>query len=218
MNTDTDNKYSNNKNNDIEKKVEIINDENSDNNKQKNMIEYISSGNHPIVCFVLISFKLATLVCFLVLYYLTQSTAMVYLVIILLASIDFWTTKNVAGRLLVGLRWWNEVKEDGNEVWIFESKNENKEVNADSRVFWTCLYLFTGVWIIIFVWDIVVLKWVWAVVSLICFIFNAINFYGFFKCSKKQQENLKSFGAKATIKIFKKGTEYANKNNNDDAK
>lgn len=27
-------------------------------------------------------------------------------------------------RLLVGLRWWNEVKEDGTEVWIFESAHE----------------------------------------------------------------------------------------------
>ena len=25
-------------------------------------------------------------------------------------------------RLLVGLRWWNEVKDDGENVWIFESK------------------------------------------------------------------------------------------------
>jgi len=27
-------------------------------------------------------------------------------------------------RILVGLRWWNEVKEDGSEEWIFESDNE----------------------------------------------------------------------------------------------
>jgi hypothetical protein len=34
---------------------------------------------------------------------------------------DFWTVKNVSGRLLVGLRWWNEIKEDGESVWVFES-------------------------------------------------------------------------------------------------
>jgi hypothetical protein len=27
--------------------------------------------------------------------------------------------------ILVGLRWWNEVKEDGKEVWIFESDYES---------------------------------------------------------------------------------------------
>jgi hypothetical protein len=48
-----------------------------------------------------------------------------YLVTILLGSADFYITKNISGRLLVGLRWWNEVKEDGTEVWIYESKNES---------------------------------------------------------------------------------------------
>ena len=35
----------------------------------------------------------------------------------------FWFVKNIAGRVLVGLRWWNEVKEDGTEIWVFESKS-----------------------------------------------------------------------------------------------
>eukprot|EP01050_Picozoa_sp_SAG11_P010429 SAG11_NODE_1041_length_6056_cov_5.902468_6_plen_102_part_00 len=30
---------------------------------------------------------------------------------ILLLAMDFWTVKNVSGRLLVGLRWWNEIME-----------------------------------------------------------------------------------------------------------
>jgi hypothetical protein len=38
----------------------------------------------------------------------------------LLAS-DFWTVKNVTGRLLVGLRWWNNIKDDGENEWVFES-------------------------------------------------------------------------------------------------
>ena len=212
MNEDTDKKYSNNKKNDIEKHNEIIEDKDGEKKDEKTMIQYISSGNHPGICFLLIGFKLATLISFIVLYFFVNNTALVYLVIILLASVDFWITKNVAGRLLVGLRWWNEVKEDGNEVWIFESKNEKTEVNADSRVFWTCLYFATGAWVVIFIWDIISLKWVWAIISLVCFIFSAINFYGFFKCSKKQQENLKDFGAKATVKIFKKGKELAIEN------
>ena len=47
-----------------------------------------------------------------------------YLVIILLGAFDFWTVKNISGRFLVGLRWWNEVQEDGSEKWIFESAHE----------------------------------------------------------------------------------------------
>ena len=34
---------------------------------------------------------------------------------------DFWTVKNVSGRLLVGLRWWNDVDEAGQNHWRFES-------------------------------------------------------------------------------------------------
>ena len=52
---------------------------------------------------------------------------------ILLHSFDFWTVKNVSGRLLVGLRWWNEIHEDGSNIWVFESK----EVSSN----WKILYL-----------------------------------------------------------------------------
>ena len=45
-----------------------------------------------------------------------------FLTIILLLAFDFWTVKNVTGRLLVGLRWWNKVEEDGTSSWQFESK------------------------------------------------------------------------------------------------
>ena len=45
-----------------------------------------------------------------------------FLTILLLLAMDFWTVKNISGRLLVGLRWWNKVEEDGTSRWIFESK------------------------------------------------------------------------------------------------
>jgi hypothetical protein len=35
---------------------------------------------------------------------------------------DFWTVKNVTGRLLVGLRWWNYVDEEGKSIWVFENR------------------------------------------------------------------------------------------------
>lgn len=37
-------------------------------------------------------------------------------------SLDFWTVKNVTGRLLAGLRWWNVVDSEGNSQWKFESR------------------------------------------------------------------------------------------------
>ena len=43
------------------------------------------------------------------------------MIIVLLLAFDFWTVKNVSGRLLCGLRWWNETGPDGESVWVFES-------------------------------------------------------------------------------------------------
>lgn len=38
-------------------------------------------------------------------------------------SADFWTVRNVSGRRLVGLRFWNQVDEDGTSYWVFESRD-----------------------------------------------------------------------------------------------
>ena len=57
-----------------------------------------------------------------------QFTASV-LAIILMLAIDFWVVKNISGRLLVGLRWWNKVEEDGTSNWLFESRSVS--VNQD---------------------------------------------------------------------------------------
>lgn len=42
--------------------------------------------------------------------------------VVMFLSMDFWTVKNVTGRLMVGLRWWNYVDEDGVSHWVFESR------------------------------------------------------------------------------------------------
>lgn len=44
---------------------------------------------------------------------LTTSTYNFIAIIILAAAVDFWITKNVVGRKLVGMRWWIEFTEDG---------------------------------------------------------------------------------------------------------
>lgn len=198
---------SNNKNQNV--KSENKDPENQ--NEDKGVVGYISQANHPLICIITILFKLSSLTCFILLSLLVDSTALIYLLVILLASFDFWMTKNVSGRKLVGLRWWNEVKEDGTEVWIFESKNEVKESNADTRIFWLCVYLSTAAWTIIFIWDIISFKWIWAIIALVCLVFSGTNLYGFFKCSKKQQESVSKLSAKAVVTVAEKGIEYGKK-------
>ena len=46
-----------------------------------------------------------------------------FVVLILVLAGDFWWCKNVSGRMLVGLRWWNDVDAlTGESRWVFESK------------------------------------------------------------------------------------------------
>jgi hypothetical protein len=83
------------------------------------------------VCLFTFIFKIAAFVIYIIISFFTKQKGLIYLSVILLGSVDFWITKNISGRYLVGLRWWNEVKKDGKEVWIFESKNEILEATAD---------------------------------------------------------------------------------------
>lgn len=51
--------------------------------------------------------------------------------------------------MLVGLRWWSQINEEGLEEWIFESMGDEWVQNAvDSKVFWMGLYATFGVWLV----------------------------------------------------------------------
>ena len=49
-----------------------------------------------------------------------MSYMITFVVVTILSSLDFWMVKNVSGRLLVGLRWWNSIDEAGNSKWHFQ--------------------------------------------------------------------------------------------------
>ncbi len=55
-----------------------------------------------------------------------------FIIVVLLAAFDFWTVKNVTGRLLVNLRWHTEIDEFGKEKWIYESDESRKTQEAEA--------------------------------------------------------------------------------------
>jgi hypothetical protein len=74
----------------------------------------------------------------------------VFILTLLLLSADFYYLKNIAGRRLVGLRWWNEVNtSNGDSHWVFESSDPNTRVinPTDKRFFWLSLYVTPALWI-----------------------------------------------------------------------
>lgn len=93
---------------------------------QVDITNFLQKANHPVIVLFTLLFKITGMVCFLFLGIFGVSDALIFIIVVISCSFDFWFVKNVSGRLLVGLRWWNEVKEDGSEVWIFESSHESK--------------------------------------------------------------------------------------------
>ncbi|CAJ0752037.1 6567_t:CDS:2 [Entrophospora sp. SA101] len=91
--------------------------------------------------------------------------------------------KNVTGRLLVGLRWWNDIQEDGTNVWKFESHDPTKPTNpTDSRVFWFSLYLTLVLWLIFAFLSLFQPSW-WLIVA-VALVLNTANVIGYTQCDK----------------------------------
>ncbi|KAK7449452.1 golgi apparatus membrane protein TVP23 [Colletotrichum acutatum] len=94
----------------------------------------------------------------------TIPTIMIFIITILLLAADFYYLKNIAGRRLVGLRWWNEVDvQTGDSQWVFESSEPGtKTINpTDSRFFWLALYVQPVLWILLAVFALVRLQFLW---------------------------------------------------------
>lgn len=77
---------------------------------------------HPVASFFHLFFRVSAILVYLLCELLSSSFIACMVTIILLLSCDFWTVKNITGRLMVGLRWWNQVDDDGQSHWLFESR------------------------------------------------------------------------------------------------
>lgn len=77
---------------------------------------------HPYVTFFHLFFRTSALVVYILCGIFWSSFITSFVIVTLLLCMDFWTVKNISGRLLVGLRWWNYVDEDGKSHWVFEAK------------------------------------------------------------------------------------------------
>ena len=166
-----------------------INNNNQANVKKINATDFIKKSRAPQVALITVSLKLLALLFFLFFSIFTSNEALVMITVILLIAADFWYTKNISGRFLVGLRWWNNFNQETQEnIWTFESKNEIKEPNIDRKTFWISLYGFAGIWLALFIWECIMFNFTWAFLCLIALAISGTNVVGFFRCSKIQQK------------------------------
>ena len=150
---------------------------------------------HPTACLFHILFKGLALLLYAFGSHAIEDVLVTVLCIILLAA-DFWVVKNVTGRLLVGLRWWNRLDPiSGKTSWIFESAAPAAPDlppaagNAfDSKFFWGILYLAPVLWGCYSVAALLQLHF-HGLVTLACALaLSASNVYGYYKCSSDQRE------------------------------
>lgn len=125
-----------------------------------------------------------------------------FVLCIICLAFDFWTVKNISGRLLVGLRWWSYVKEDGSNEWIFESLEDMTEISPlDSKLFWGTLYITPAVWFLLLIIGIFTLTFDYLPVVVAALIMSMANTVGYLKCSQSAKDkvrNLVEQGMKST--------------------
>ncbi|KAG8918187.1 Golgi apparatus membrane protein tvp23 [Tulasnella sp. 418] len=80
-------------------------------------------SSHPLALFVLYLFRTGAIAVYILCGIFTDNYVLSTVVVVVLLAMDFWNCRNVAGRTLVGLRYWNQVDEDGESYWVFESRD-----------------------------------------------------------------------------------------------
>ncbi|KAJ7126632.1 Golgi apparatus membrane protein TVP23 [Mycena crocata] len=135
---------------------------------------------HPLALFFLFLFRTAAITVYLLSGFVTDNYVLATVAVVVLLAMDFWNCRNVAGRTLVGLRFWNQVDEDGESFWVFESRDPSRPANAvDSRMFWIAIYVFPLLWVALFIVSLLRFKLNFVPIVILALVFNVTNAVGF---------------------------------------
>ncbi|KAK9673367.1 hypothetical protein RND81_12G163100 [Saponaria officinalis] len=157
--------------------------------------------SNPNTCFFHVLFKGAALAFYILSALFINNFVIIFVVTVFLSALDFWVVKNVSGRILVGMRWWNEIDDLGESVWKFESLDQESLARMnkkDSWLFWWSLYLTAAAWIILAIFSLIRLQADYLLVVAVCLSLSLANIIGFTKCRKDAKKQLQQF-ATATL-------------------
>lgn len=150
-----------------------------------------AAAKNPGACFFHVIFKIAAFVCYFTGRHFFGDYIVTFILTVVLCAFDFWTVKNVSGRLLVGMRWWNATKADGSSSWYFESHADESTIDPkDKSIFWGAMYTWPLVWFVFLVLNLLSFTWDWLLLIVIAFIFASANVVGYWKCSKEQKRQM----------------------------
>ncbi|KIP12016.1 hypothetical protein PHLGIDRAFT_114073 [Phlebiopsis gigantea 11061_1 CR5-6] len=135
---------------------------------------------HPIALLFLYLFRTAAIVVYLLCGFFTSNYVLSTVIVVVLLAVDFWNCRNVSGRTLVGLRYWNQVDDDGESYWVFESRDPTRPANpVDSKMFWIAIYTFPALWLALLIVSILKLSASFIPIVFLALVFNVSNAVGF---------------------------------------
>lgn len=150
---------------------------------------------HPVASFFHLFFRVMAVLVYLLCEIFSSSFIACMVTIILLLSCDFWTVKNITGRLMVGLRWWNQVDDDGHSRWVFEARKDagkQQSSNSESRIFWLGLIICPVLWVIFAFSTLFSFKIKWVPVVIMGVVLQGANLYGYVRCKVGGKTSLKN--------------------------
>jgi len=115
----------------------------------------------------------------------SSSFVNIFIVCVLLLAFDFWTVKNVSGRLMVGLRWNSVVEPDGTTTWKFEAQEEGlRSTSLDIAVFWVGLFAPGVIWVLFGMGCFFSFKFDWLLLITSAVALSWANIIGYVRCKQ----------------------------------
>lgn len=109
--------------------------------------------------------------------FLTDEQLSVFILISLLLAMDFWTTKNILGPKLIGLKWFSIQDENEHEKWCFATCSENRIISkVNSLLFWIPQIFAIFFWILITLLNIITLGLFWVALAIYSSFLLVLNF------------------------------------------
>ncbi|KAH0838458.1 DUF846-domain-containing protein [Lanmaoa asiatica] len=175
------------------------------NDAESGITGILKQSAHPAALFCLYFFRVAAIAVYVLCGLFTNDYVLSTIAVVVLLAMDFWNCRNVAGRTLVGLRFWNQVRyrasavyrltsaiqvdEDGESYWVFESRDPSRPANPmDSR--WIALYAFPAFWLLLLVISIVRFNLAFVPIVILALVFNVTNAVGFTYADRDAKQRL----------------------------
>lgn len=116
-------------------------------------------------------------------------------------AVNFYNTKNFAGRYLGRLRWHTYVVE-GKTYYYFESMPKDDQGKVDNAVFWICLWFPAVYYVVLTIAYIFTVQVVNLPITIVGAIASIVNLSAYIRCSSDAKRKMKAMAAQVGRKAL----------------